>query len=418
MKKSSGVLLVVSALLVGLSTGCTSINKGITETVLAKKKPREWSIHYASRLQYTLTNQTLLDVEFEGSRNAGDTVVRYQRGLGDQAQCLADKTAALLEAVHQRTGVTFTTRCTLYLLRFDHPPQDFSIDLTSDPNEFPLPLFVQAGQESCEAIVARSRSYPYLLVHELAETSLINKAGGGVLPDLAWGTPGVRMHVNNYTRWFRDGFANYAGYLAYEITAAESPSEKKLYQQEALVHTEPFSSLAQVGDKLFSWPQAAKPELERTYYNAALGLFLLIADTFGEQAIRDIIHEIAQQRGVNGRDLIEITNRVLDADVKQLAKDFAFPRIGAEVELMTPALALNRGVEPHAGLLVTAVPGGSLAKRAGLKEKDVIVALGDTPVANHLDFELGLFKLRQAKTVPLTVQRVGVGTLTLSLPLR
>jgi hypothetical protein len=418
VKKSSGVFLIVLGILVGLPTGCSSLNKSMTETVLAKKKSREWNIHYVSRLQYTLTNETLLGLEFEGSRNAGDTAVRYQRGLGDQAQCLADKTAALLEAVHQRTGVTFTTRCTLYLLRFDRPPQNFSIDLTSDPNEFLLPLFVQAGQESCPDIVAQSRSYPYLLVHEMTETSLINKAGGAVLPDLAWGTPGVRMHVNNYTRWFRDGFANYAGYLAYTITAAESPSEKKLYQQEALVHTEPFSSLAQVHDKLFSWPQAAKPELERAYYNAALGLFLLIADTFGEQAIRDIIHEIAQRRGVDGHDLIEITNRVLNTDVKQLAKDFEFPRLGAEVELMTPALALNKGVEPHAGLLVTAVSGGSLARRGGLKEKDVIVALGDTPIANHLDFELGLFKLRKAESVPLTIQRVGVGTLPLTLPLR
>ena len=199
---------------------------------------------------------------------------------------------------------------------------------------------------------------------------------------------------------------------------AEIPSEKKLYQQEALVHTEPFSCLAQVGDRLFSWPQSSKMELERAYYNAALGLFLLIADRFGEPAIRDIIHEIAQRRATNGRDLIEITNRVLQADVRELARDFEFPRIGAHVEQMTLALALNKGVEPHAGLFVLAVPGGSLAARAGLQEKDVIIAVGDTPVANHLDFELGLFKVRSQKIAPLTVQRVGVGTLTLDLPLR
>ena len=106
--------------------------------------------------------------------------------------------------------------------------------------------------------MAQSRSYPYLLVHELVETSLIGKAGGSVLPDLAWGMPGLQMHVNNYTRWFRDGFANYAGFVAYEIVAGEVPSDKKLYQQEALVHTEPFSCLAQVGGDLFSWPQVVQ----------------------------------------------------------------------------------------------------------------------------------------------------------------
>jgi len=417
VRELSRILPMVWVVLVGLSAGCSSINKSVTEAVLARTKSREWNIHYTSRLQYTLTNQTLLSVEFEGSRNAGDTVVRYQRGLGDQAQCLAEKTATLLEAVHQRTGVAITTRSTLLLLRLDHQPQDFSIDLTSDPNEFLLPMFVEAGQESYEAILAQSRSYPYLLVHELVETSLVSKAGGAVLPDLAWGAPGVKMHVNNYTRWFRDGFANYAGYVAYEITTREIPSEKRLCQQEAVVHTEPFSSLAEVGGKLFSWPQSSKPELERAYYNAALGLFLLIADTFGEQAIRDIVHEITHRRPVNGRDLIEITNRVLHADVKQLAEDFKFPQVGAEVEPMTPALALNKGVEPHAGLFVQAVQSG-IAKRAGLEEKDVIIAVGDTPVANHLDFELGLFKVRKERTVPLTVKRMGDGTLTLELPLR
>ncbi len=418
MRETSATILAIAALLVGLAAGCSSFNKGITESVLARKKPREWGIHYAGRLQYTLTNKTLPDVEFEGSRNAGDTVVRYQWGLGDSAQCLADKTATLLEAVERRTGVVLSTRSTMYLIRLDHQPQDFVISLTSEPNEFLLPLFVQAGRESCEEIVAQSRSYPYLLVHEIVETSLIGKAGGAVLPDLAWGGPGVRLNLNNYTRWFRDGLANYAGFIAYETTVAEVPSDKRLSQQEPLVHTEPFSSLAQVGDRLFSWPQSSKMAMERAYYNAALGLFLLIADTSGEQAIRDILREIAQRRAVNGRDLIEITNRVLQADVRQLAADFEFPQIGAEVEQMTLALALNKGVRPHAGLLVKAVPAGGPAQHAGLREKDVIIAVGGTPVANRLDFELGLFKVRRNKNVPMVVQRVDAGTLTLDLTLQ
>ncbi len=418
MRTSSGVLLAGLATLASFFSGCNSFNKGITEAVLARTKSREWTIHYASRLQYTLTNAALLNLELEGSRNAGDTVVRYQRGLDSQAQCLADKTAALLEMVRQRTGAIITTRCTMYLLRFNQQPQDFSISLTAEPNEFLLPLFVQAGQESCDAIVAQSRSYPYLLVHELVETSLVNKATGSILPDLAWGTAGAVIHVNNYTRWFRDGFANYAGYLAYAAVVAEIPRDERVYQQEALVHTEPFSSLAQVGGRLFAWPQASRPNLERAYYNASLGLFLLIADTFGEQAICNINREITQRRALNGRDLIEITNRAIGADVRKLAADFKFPRFGAEVEMMTPALALNRAIEPHAGLLVGDVDTGSLAKRAGLQERDVIIRVGNTPVANHLDFELGIFKARKAGTVPLLVQRTGTGTLTLDLPLR
>jgi len=418
VRRTTGCGSIVLAALFGLSAGCSTLNKSITESVLAREKPRQWSIHYASRLQYTLTNKTLLDMEFEGSRHAGSTVVRYQRGLAGAAQCLADQTAALVKAVQQRTGVVVSTRSTIYLLRLDQQPQDFSVTLTSQPNEFLLPLFVQAGQESCEAIIAQSRGYPYLLVHELVETSLVSRTGGSVLPDLSWGMPFLQMHVNNYTRWFRDGLANYAGYIAYEIMARETTSARRLYQHETLVHTEPFSCLAEVGDRLFSWPQSASAQFERANYNAALGLFLLIADTFGEQTIRAIVGEIAQRQMVNGRDLLEITNRILKTDVRQLARSFEFPCVGAQVEQMTPALALNRGVEPHAGLFVEAVQAGSRARRAGLQERDVIVAVGATPVANRLDFELGLFKARGDRTVPLTIQRVGVGTLRLDLPLQ
>lgn len=418
MREVSRVVSLILAATVGLGGGCSSLNKSITESVLAKRRPREWGIHYASRFQYALTDKTLREVQFDGSRNAGNTVVRYPRGLAEQAQCLADQTAALLGIVQRRTGVVVSTRGTIYLLRLDERPQDFNIDLTAEPNEFLLPLFVQTGRESCADIVARSRSYPYLLVHELVETSLVGKTGGSVLPDLAWDVPGVRLALNNYTRWFRDGLANYAGFIAYETTVAEVPSDQKLYRQGTLLHTEPFSSLAQVGTGLFAWPQSSRAELERRYYNAALGLFLLIADTAGEQAIREIVHEIGRRHVVDGRDLIEITSRVLKTDLRQLARDFEFPHVGAQVEPMTPALALNRGLEPHPGLFVQDVSAGSLAKRAGVRAKDVIVALGDTPIANHLDFELGLFKLRRERTVPLTIQRVGAGTLTLKLQLR
>ncbi len=405
--------------MLGLAAGCRTVNKGLTESVLERAPSREWRVHYGSRIQYTLTNETLLEVEFEGTRDADGALVRYPWGMADQAQCIADTTAGLLRQVEQRTGVTIATRTTLYLLRLDHRPQDFNILLTAEPNELPLPLFFTVGQESWEAILAHSRSFPYLLVHELVETSLAGGANGArVLPDLAWGLPGLRIHVNNYTRWFRDGLANYAGYVAYEIFARALPGEQRLAYRETLVHANPFSALAQVKDRLFVWPQAADMESERLDYNAALGLFLLIVDTHGEQAIRDIMRELAGRQSVDGPDLVAITNRVLGRDVKRLARDFTFPTIGIELEPMTPALALNRGLELREGLVVVSTPDKSAAQRAGLRPKDVITAVGPVPVGGPLDFELGLFKARRQESVPLTVQRAGTGTLTLELPLK
>ncbi len=403
----------------GLAAGCRTVNKGLTESVLERTPSREWRVHYASRVQYTLTNDTLLEVEYAGTRDADGTLVRYPWGMADQAQCIADATAGLLRQVEQRTGVIIATRSTLYLLRFDHRPQDFNIVLTAEPNELPLPLFFTVGQDSCEAILARSRSFPYLLMHELVETSLAGGANGArVLPDLAWGLPGLQVHVNNYTRWFREGMANYAGYLAYEAFARALPTELRLAYRDALVHTSPFSSLAEFGDRLFSWPQSSDVDAERLGYNAALGLFLLIADTHGEQAIRDIMRELAGRQVVDGPDLIALANRVLGSDIRQLAGDFTFPKFDIEAEPMTPALALNRGLELREGLVVVSTPDKSVARRVGLRPKDVITAVGDVAVGGPLDFELGVFKARRQESVPLTVQRVGAGALTLELPLK
>ena len=411
------MLLVGGMVLVGLSTGCRTISRGITESVLEPGGSERWEVRYGSRIIYTLTNETLTNVEFEGSVLSGDVVVRYQRGLGPQAQCVADRTAALLDRVSERTGIAISTRTTVYLLRFDQRPQNFNITLAVEPNEFPLPMFVQAGEESCDSIIAQNYSYPYVAVHELVETSLVDRADGQVLPDLAWGALGLSVHVNNYTRWFRDGLANYAGYVAYEIVAAEMPSEQTLQHRQTLVHERPFTSLAKVRDRLFSWSQSPVTKRERTYYNAALGLFLLIADAYGEQTIHYIMDEVAQRETVDGRDLIEIANRVLGTDVRQLARNFTFPALGVEVERMAPALALNRGVDLREGVLVQTVQEGSAGARAGLKEKDIITAVESTPVANLLDLEIGIFRARRQPSASLTIHRQGVGSMTLNCPL-
>ncbi len=418
MNHTSRIARLSLVALVALAAGCRTINRGITESVLERGTADQWQVRYGSHVMYTLTNDTLPDMEFEGSVIAGNVVVRYQRGLGPQAQCVADRTAGLQNEVRERTGIAISTRTTIYLIRFDQRPQNYSITLTVEPNEFPLPLFVRAEDESCEAIIAQNHIYPYLAMHELVETSLVWRTEGRVLPDLSWEALGLNVHMNNYTRWFRDGLANYAGYVAYAIVSKQVPSEQRLHYRQTLLHIHPFTSLAKVRDRLFSWPQSSATGQERTYYNAALGLFLLIADTYGEQTIRYIVSEISQREMVDGRDLVEIVNRVVGTDVRRLAAAFEFPVLGVELERMSPALALNRGVDLREGVFVTAVKDDSAAEKGGLKEKDVITAVGSTPVATLLDFELGLFRARSRRFVSMTVHRQGAGVLTVDLPLQ
>jgi hypothetical protein len=418
VRNTPGIFLAILVALAALAGGCRTISKGVSESVMQREKAEHWHVHYGSRIHYMLTNTTMKEVEFEGALTASDTTVRYQRGLADQARCIADTTADLLRRVHEETGVTITTRSTIYLFRFDQRPQNFDVDLEVEPNEFPLPLFVRAGQESCESILVQNRSYPYLFVHEMVETSLAaGRVEGVVLPDFTWGFLGLEIHINNHTRWFRDGLANYAGYIAHEALSEDIPNSQRLQYRQTLLHTNPFSSLAQIGDKLFSWVQSSRTDHERVYYNAALGLFLLIEDLYGQEAIHRIMTEIAQRQTVDGRDLLEITRGVLRTDIRQLARDFEFPQFGVEMERLTPALALNHGMEVHEGLFVQSVSKDSVAMRVGLQEKDIITAVGDAPVANYLDFELAVFKARNESFISLTVERQGAATRTIELPL-
>jgi len=67
-------------------------------------------------------------------------------------------------------------------------------------------------------------------------------------------------------------------------------------------------------------------------------------------------------------------------------------RLGVDMADLTPAIAKKLGVAARQGVLVTAVQAGSPAEAAGLRERDVVVALNGRPVraAAELRARLGL----------------------------
>ncbi len=409
--------LLAAAMLVWTMAGCRTVNRRLTEGVLDGGHARQWHIRYGSQSFYSLGDDGLAKIEFEGLVDRDRVRVRYQRGMWGQAECIADATTNLIEQVERQVGMTITTSCSIDLLRFDEPPQNFDIQLTVKPHEFPLPLFVRAGDESCTSILAQNRSYPYVLVHELVETSLASQEGGRVLPDVGYGWFGLGASVNNYTRWFRDGLANYAGYLACEILSDEMDCPECPTRVASVLHTSPLSRLATVRTRLFSWSQSSSGGHERDYYNAALGLFLLIEDRSGQQAIRDILTEIATRDAVDGRDLRAITSQVIGIDVKQLVSEFEFPVTGVELTSVTAALAANDGLDVAEGLLVETVEPNSAGDWAGLRANDVVVAADLLAVANTLDFELALLRAGPRPAIPLAIWRKDTGTMAVELPL-
>ncbi len=409
------LLIVLLAVSLEAVTGCKSFYGDLLAASLKKKKGR---LNFTTYQKFHICPRCIKKKSFGGSINVADVNVVYQRGLESQADCIARHFSELIEGIERKTAFEITCRTKLYLFREDKIPQNVDVTLQADVNELQFPLFVEAGNESCLAIFSQNIVYPELLFHELAEFSLIlPKEGGTVLPDAKGRLLLLPINILKYTRWFRDGFAEYVGYLAYQIASQEEDFAKSRDRGYSGLRKYPFSSLRKVGNKLFSWHQYSKDKSRGAYYDAALGLFLLIEQRFGEDAIKKTMLEVNKEKYLDGSDLIKIFNRTLNTDIVQLAEDFKFPKTGLKTEPLMLALVLNEGLDVKQGLFVKTTDPNSPAETAGIKKKDVILKVNDRPIRNHLEFELAIFEVMDDQSAELAIWRKDKGEFVLKLPL-
>jgi hypothetical protein len=375
-----------------------------------------WQASWNAKDTYKLTDSKLKEITFDGTVEVEDVNVSYPYGLQKQADYIASQINDSISSIESSTGLEICYGAKVYLLRFEEIPQSYEMNFKSEPNNFCLPLFVEAGNESCEAIISQNTVYPGMFMHELAEMSLFLHNGPGVvLPDAKWEKLFLKANILNYTRWFREGFASYAGFLALEMIRSDINCQYHTASRKT--HSYPFSSLDKVGKDLFRWHQYSDDNLNRDYYNAALGLFLVIRDRFGESTIKEIILKIKKQDYLDGLDLVEISNATLNTDIKELADSFYFPETGLKMKPLALAMALNEGLDITGGLFVTTVESNSPADAAGIKEKDVIVRVNNKPVHNNLDFELSIFESMEQSSADILINRREVGEVIAELKL-
>jgi serine protease Do len=89
------------------------------------------------------------------------------------------------------------------------------------------------------------------------------------------------------------------------------------------------------------------------------------------------------------------------------------PYIGVAYTPLTPALANQLGIPDSSGFVITRVAPGSPAEQAGLRPRDVVVAIDDAPIPSDVGAAEALANHRVGDTITLTVQR---GTQTLQIP--
>ena len=232
-------LLLIVALTLSF-TGCRSINKSTASYNLSKPRKGQSQIHWDLSMVYRLDDSDLEKKTFEHRIQVEDVNITYQYGLESQAQCIAYKTNELILAIEDSIGMDIFYRVDMFLLRTDQFPQDYKMNFKTDPNTFIMPLFVTPDNDSCQAIISNNLIYHNLLMHELAEMSLIfHNNGGTILPDGQINFLFIKITAVNYTRWFREGLANYAGYLAF-LNIRSYVEEKYPYNRWGLFD-KPFS---------------------------------------------------------------------------------------------------------------------------------------------------------------------------------
>ncbi|MCX5769218.1 MAG: PDZ domain-containing protein [Candidatus Hydrogenedentes bacterium] len=412
LTKALSILLAITV----LGSGCATLKKGITHRDYRQSAEQQGPANFA--MNYTMRNSLVIDPArlesfvFEASLASGPVEVVYQAGLEAQARSAAEDIADQAAYLVEKLGLEFATTIKAYMIRLDYLPGTLEVQFPKDTNQVRLPLFVMYNNESWESVRDSNLAYPYAFAHELIEYILVEPTQKSpVLMDLQ--RPFIK--VCHYTRWFREGLAGYGQLLVYRRACANRSAEAIGSAisplQSNTIPQQPLSSLAKVNTDLFSWVSFDNDkfdaQLASDYYSAALGLFLLIENQFGEDAARRIVSNLSSRSYLDGKTLFDIFNQTLDTDIRTLVAQFTWPQIGLIARDLTPALRKNRGLEVAAGLLITEIKEGTPAAAAGLRQNDVIVAIGERRITNLLDLELALLAIGEQEQISVAVDRDG-----------
>jgi len=208
------LLFAVATLLVALSAGCVA---------------HGYSWPGAQRRDsLQLWKSDVGELSFENN-----VTVYFPKELETQGRRLGELFSKQLSYLREETGFQLAWQhVNLYIERRDHVDWEdhltfFSCFAESERVIGNL-LYVENEDESCETIVAKNSGFPLVHVHELVETSLFQS--GTVPNDGRRKTrQGQWETVNHYTRWFREGFSDYAGFLAHQLTISSLEFEKGAY---------------------------------------------------------------------------------------------------------------------------------------------------------------------------------------------
>ena len=412
------VLVLATVLVTGLC-GCRPVDHAVTRHIYRGMDRGDRSARMSISFRSVNGEPPLVVDErklpFAGEVSAGHVSAKYQEGLADAAERLVLFTDAVLSETERELGLPMQARLGLVVLAVERHPSSLHAKLRSETVTYRQPVFLTPQEAAGDAPPETFLRELPTIVHELAEITLGQSRPRRTLQDFAWGP----FRVVNYTRWFRDGYANYAGYVAMQAARRRLGNRWPAGMAETEdMHGRPFSSLKRVGRPLFRWHQfttfrpsllnwgrfsVVASEADNERYAAATGLFLLIERRFGRDAIRRITDEAAKLKYPDGDALVFTCNRALGTDVRRLHESLPWPDLGMRVHRMY--VVDDGGSATAGGLIVESVRPGGSAERAGVEPDDVIVSVNGRPVRDEAEIELVLFDGLDRATAEVVVRR-------------
>ena len=395
------------AALIVCAAGCRGFNRVATKALFHDRYfAKLTSGTEFERGGFRFREEDIEKAGFLGPASSGAVEVFYQGGLEGAAGRLAGDMDAIISASREQTGFDICYRLRIYLFRVDVLPHkvDFRVESDHESRVFSAPAFVEAGAETAENTVFFP-AHPFLMLHELTELTLVSPEGPyAVAPDLGWGP----FRIVNGTRWFRDGYASYVGFVGAEFAREELGLD--IYNDSlawGAPGVRPLMSLVAVGDGLFKWHQFSSEETDRIQYDASLGLFLVMRHRFGEDKMRELAAGLKDLLRPDGAALVDFVREVTGEDPVKLVENLHFPLTGLMLEHLRAAEAETKGLAARAAVVITEVAGASPAAAALLEAGDVIRAANSRPVNTFFDVEYAFIESMPDGEVVLTLERAG-----------
>ena len=328
--------------------------------------------------------------------------VSGQKPFPNIAVAFADHLTFIISQLELKLGITISYRPHILLIECDNVPASLNCELTSEGHTLPFPIFVSKQDPSVSHTFVSNIIHFHGIVHELIEVSI---AGVNNSIPIAndYSIFFNLIKVRKYTRWFREGFSEYAEVLINEILQSTPHMFWSDIWRLAMRHN-PLLSLHWTKQYIFYWHQFSKKEFVESFYNAALGIFLVFRHRFGDDAIHEIGRKISKESQLDGKRLLQLCSHVLGTDVRSLIEGFTFPQLGIR---FASQFIENYQENDKIQLKVDSVQSQSIGDRAGIMASDIIVQVNDMPVCTSFEFEMALLESIESCSATMIINRQG-----------